>query len=66
MRRFGLILAAAGVAAVLLAASGTTAPPTNSLDNPVKLDVLGIWAHPDDDTSVIGPCGVWHQRFGVV
>ena len=31
----------------------------------VKLDVLGEWAHPDDDTSIIGPCGVWHQRYGV-
>ena len=66
MRRFGLILVAAGVAAVLLAANGTTAPPTtNSLDNPVKLNVLGVWAHPDDDTSIIGPCGVWHQQFGI-
>ena len=31
----------------------------------VKLDVMGEWAHPDDDTSIIGPCGVWHQRYGV-
>ena len=31
----------------------------------VKLDVLGEWAHPDDDTSIIGPCGVWHQRYDV-
>ena len=31
----------------------------------MKLDVLGEWAHPDDDTSIIGPCGVWHQRYGV-
>ena len=26
---------------------------------------MGEWAHPDDDTSIIGPCGVWHQRYGV-
>ena len=31
----------------------------------VKLDVLGEWAHPDDDTSIIGPCGVWHDRYDV-
>ena len=33
--------------------------------NPLKLNVLGEWAHPDDDTSIIGPCGVWHERYGV-
>jgi LmbE family N-acetylglucosaminyl deacetylase len=38
---------------------------TYSVDNPVKINVMGEWAHPDDDTSIIGPCGVWHQRFGV-
>ncbi len=37
----------------------------NSIDNPIKINVMGEWAHPDDDTSIIGPCGVWHQRFGV-
>ncbi len=25
---------------------------------------MGEWAHPDDDTSIIGPCGVWHDRYG--
>jgi LmbE family N-acetylglucosaminyl deacetylase len=29
-----------------------------------KVNVMGEWAHPDDDTSIIGPCGVWHQRYG--
>ena len=66
MRRSGLILVAAAVAAVLLTTNGMSAPPTSSpLDNPVKLDVLGVWAHPDDDTSIIGPCGVWHREFGI-
>ena len=36
-----------------------------SADKPVKINVMGEWAHPDDDTSIIGPCGVWHQRYGV-
>ena len=31
----------------------------------VKIDVMGEWAHPDDGTSIIGPCGVWHERYGV-
>jgi len=31
----------------------------------VKNDVLGEWAHPVDDTSIIGPCGVWHERYDV-
>jgi GlcNAc-PI de-N-acetylase/NPCBM-associated, NEW3 domain of alpha-galactosidase len=30
----------------------------------VKINVMGEWAHPDDDTSIIGPCGVWHARYG--
>ncbi|MBO0812532.1 MAG: PIG-L family deacetylase [Microlunatus sp.] len=29
-----------------------------------KINVMGEWAHPDDDTSIIGPCGVWHQKYG--
>lgn len=29
-----------------------------------KIDVMGEWAHPDDDVGIIGPCGVWHQRYG--
>jgi len=34
-------------------------------DRATKIDVMGEWAHPDDDTSIIGPCGVWHDRYGV-
>ncbi|MEU4288632.1 PIG-L family deacetylase [Kribbella sp. NPDC026596] len=34
-------------------------------DAQTKIDVMGEWAHPDDDTSIIGPCGVWHQLYGV-
>ncbi|TCN38746.1 VCBS repeat-containing protein [Kribbella orskensis] len=34
-------------------------------DRDTKIDVMGEWAHPDDDTSIIGPCGVWHQLYGV-
>ncbi|HTE63009.1 MAG TPA: PIG-L family deacetylase, partial [Solirubrobacteraceae bacterium] len=31
----------------------------------VKIDVMGEWAHPDDDVSIIGPCGVWHERYDI-
>ncbi|MCD2440964.1 NEW3 domain-containing protein [Agromyces sp. SYSU K20354] len=30
-----------------------------------KIDVMGIWAHPDDDAGFTTPCGVWHDRYGV-
>ncbi|GAA4898738.1 hypothetical protein GCM10025789_15890 [Tessaracoccus lubricantis] len=33
--------------------------------NPNKVDVLGIWAHPDDDAGFVTPCGVWTDRFDV-
>ncbi len=33
-------------------------------DRDTKINVMGEWAHPDDDTSIIGPCGVWHDRYG--
>lgn len=32
---------------------------------PNKIDVMGIWAHPDDDASFTTPCGVWHERYDV-
>ncbi|QGN35722.1 LmbE family protein [Microlunatus sp. Gsoil 973] len=38
--------------------SGYIAPPGT------KINVMGEWAHPDDDTSIIGPCGVWHRKYG--
>jgi LmbE family N-acetylglucosaminyl deacetylase len=59
--RFGAGVAAA-IAAVLVLAGPAGA---YKADRAVKLDVMGEWAHPDDDTSIIGPCGVWHERYGV-
>ena len=65
MRRFGVFAAtAAAVAFGVAGPARAAAPPGYTADKSVKLDVLGEWAHPDDDTSIIGPCGVWHQRFG--
>ena len=35
-------------------------------DGPLELrEAIALRAHPDDDTSIIGPCGVWHQRYDV-
>ena len=63
MKRFGVVLAAAAAVA-LAAAPGAKAAPYTA-DKSVKINVMGEWAHPDDDTSIIGPCGVWHQEFNV-
>ncbi len=66
MKRFGVqvLLAAAAVLAVTSAvAQAAPPPPSYTAGKGVKLNVLGEWAHPDDDTSIIGPCGVWHQRY---
>lgn len=40
-------------------------PQVPAPTNPHKINVLGEWAHPDDDTSIIDACGVWHQRYGI-
>jgi len=63
VKRFGVIVLAA-LAVVLAAAPGAGAAPYTA-DKAVKINVLGEWAHPDDDTSIIGPCGVWHDRYDV-
>ena len=63
MKRFGVVVVAA-LAVLLGAAPGASAAPYTA-DKAVKVNVMGEWAHPDDDTSIIGPCGVWHQRYDV-
>ncbi|MFF1816296.1 sugar-binding protein [Kribbella sp. NPDC058245] len=62
MKRFVLLVAALLIAAPLPASA---APKPYVADATTKIHVMGEWAHPDDDTSIIGPCGVWHQRYGV-
>ena len=62
MKRFGVVLAA--LAGLFAVGSPAQAAPYTA-DKAVKINVMGEWAHPDDDTSIIGPCGVWHQRYGV-
>ena len=63
VKRFGVVLVAA--LAVLLGAAPAASAAPYTADKAVKINVMGEWAHPDDDTSIIGPCGVWHQRYGV-
>jgi LmbE family N-acetylglucosaminyl deacetylase len=65
-KRFGLALATVAVAALGFAFSaGAATRATYTASDAVKINVMGEWAHPDDDTSIIGPCGVWHQRYGI-
>jgi hypothetical protein len=63
VRRFGVVLVAA--VAVMLGLAGAANAADYTADKSVKINVMGEWAHPDDDTSIIGPCGVWHHRYGV-
>ena len=66
MKRFAgfVILVLLAVLPVPAVAKTQTAQPYVA-DRQTKIDVMGEWAHPDDDTSIIGPCGVWHQQYGV-
>jgi len=64
VKRFVVLLALALVAALPLPAAEAAAK-SYVADPETKIHVMGEWAHPDDDTSIIGPCGVWHQRYGV-
>jgi len=63
-----LRVGAVAMAAAFLSWAGTAnAAPASpyTASKAVKINVMGEWAHPDDDTSIIGPCGVWHQRYDV-
>ncbi|MBB5979142.1 PIG-L family deacetylase [Kribbella solani] len=72
MKRYRTMVALLA-AAVLIPLGGVAAtgmaqadpgPAKYVADRATKIDVMGEWAHPDDDTSIIGPCGVWHDRYG--
>jgi hypothetical protein len=60
VKRFGWVLVT-----LLLGLAAPAAGSEYTASDAVKIDVMGEWAHPDDDTSIIGPCGVWHERYGV-
>src|SRR3954469_24807697 len=63
VKRFGVALAAVVAAVCGFAPSARAANYT--ADSAVKINVMGEWAHPDDDTSIIGPCGVWHAKYAI-
>ncbi|MFG1620966.1 PIG-L family deacetylase [Kribbella sp. NPDC049227] len=70
MKRIVVVAALALIAALPLPAQARTSAEDSAgkpyvADRNTKIDVMGEWAHPDDDTSIIGPCGVWHQQYGV-
>jgi hypothetical protein len=58
---FGVVLATLAAVMFCLAAPA----PAYKAGKHTKIDVMGEWAHPDDDVSIIGPCGVWHERYDV-
>ncbi|TDW17010.1 PIG-L family deacetylase [Kribbella kalugense] len=62
MKRFVGFMVLVLLAVLPIPAVATTKPYV--ADRQTKIDVMGEWAHPDDDTSFIGPCGVWHQLYG--
>ncbi len=60
------LLTALGVLTTSQTAQANEAPAhPYRADSSTKINVMGEWAHPDDDTSIIGPCGVWHQLYNV-
>lgn len=61
-----MVAATAGLVSGRPAAAAPVQPSAQSYVAPpgTKINVMGEWAHPDDDTSIIGPCGVWHQKYG--
>ncbi|GAA1552748.1 sugar-binding protein [Kribbella lupini] len=65
MKRLGVLLSVVALLIAGLPATAQARPAPYQADRATKIDVMGEWAHPDDDTSIIGPCGVWHQRYGV-
>ena len=66
MKRLCAAIGAAMGAVLVAAGAAQAAPaPVYRAGKAVKINVMGEWAHPDDDTSIIGPCGVWHDRYGV-
>lgn len=62
------LLAPLAVTGAAYAADGDLALGDPSIATEVsreKIDVMSIWAHPDDDAGTVTPCGVWHDQFGV-
>src|SRR4051812_41360141 len=65
MKRVRVGFAAMAMVALILSVAAASASAAYKAGKATKINVLGEWAHPDDDTSIIGPCGVWHQRYDI-
>ncbi|HVL97365.1 MAG TPA: Ig-like domain repeat protein [Solirubrobacteraceae bacterium] len=66
MKRFAMLATLVAMSVLGWSGVATAAPPSPyTADDAVKINVMGEWAHPDDDTSIIGPCGVWRHRYGI-
>lgn len=74
MRRLGVPLTAAAALVMGLMAPAATAlapvaaPPDKgdvADQDRSKVNLMGVWSHPDDDTSIIAPCGVWNQLYDI-
>ena len=66
MKRFAMLATLVAMSVLGWAGVAQAAPQkTYTAGKAVKINVMGEWAHPDDDTSIIGPCGVWRQRYGI-
>ena len=68
---FAAVLAGATLVAPGAAVAAGGPPPTvgegsvaTSIDRE-KIDIMGIWAHPDDDAGFTTPCGVWSDLYDV-
>ncbi|MEA4944237.1 MAG: sugar-binding protein [Propionicimonas sp.] len=78
-RKFQVALVAAvaalGLVVQPLTASAAPTPPQPTLtvgkasdataNRPHKINIMGIFAHPDDEAGLATPCGVWHDRYGI-
>src|SRR5439155_17084531 len=73
MKRLWGVLATVAIVALGMAMPATSvAAPRNAgpkttytASKAVKINIMGEWAHPDDDVGFIGMCGVWHYVYGV-
>lgn len=68
------LLVAAGLFAPAVTAVAATSdtdplkagePSVATEAGPNKIDIMGIWAHPDDDAGFTTPCGVWNDLYGI-
>lgn len=40
-------------------------PSVATETSPTKVNIMGLWAHPDDDAGFTTPCGVWQDLYDV-